>query len=392
MSKVLKEIKKNDFERIRSLFEDVFFNLNSLAVINGDNDGRIWVDDIENPQTGMIVDNEWAIYVAGKYTNKGFNKSACEIIKNEILPKAEKHTENANPEYNSGEWVIYYNGDEWFKAIEQDFGVEDFLPLRRFYYTFKHLKIPNWRDKIPENFSIQQVDKKFLQKINLIKFEEVDGWISTRWRSIEDFLSRGFGFCLVKDDKEIISWGMADWVTENQAEMGIGTSEEYRRQGFATLVTSATAEYCQKNQIKLGWHCSEHNDASWKTAEKVGFVKEREYTAALRYFDDNYNLWENAWYRGLYLKVPEEGLYYINKLIKKIKPEARHLFIKAQILLEAGKNEDALTALYETLDLGPQNIERFKSIILENDFFKPVRQLEKFRNLVEKIDNVLKSS
>jgi RimJ/RimL family protein N-acetyltransferase len=371
---------------MKSLFEEVFFNLNSLVVINGDNEGRIWVDDIKNANTGLLVDNEWSAYLAGDPSNKEFNRSLGKLLKNEIMPKAEKHSENANPEYNAGEFVIYYNNEDWFIALEQDFGIEDLLPLRRYYYRFNQLKFPNWKDRIPQGFSIQKVDRRFLQQKHLVNFDEVYNWVVNTWRCTEDFFGRGFGFCLVKENEEIVSWGIADWATEDQAEMGIGTSKEYRRQGFATTVTSAAADFCLTNDIRLGWHCSEHNNASWKTAEKVGFIRKRGYTAALRNFDNNANLLENAWYKGLYLKKPEEGLHYIDRLITKISPEARHYFLRAQILLEAERNDEALAALFDTLEVGPQDIERFKTVILERDIFKPIRNLEGFSRLIEKIE------
>ncbi len=384
------EIAKKDFKNVKDLFADIFFNLNSLAVINGDNAGRIWVDSLDNPKTGMIVDNECSIYITGDQSNKQFNTDVSSIIREEIFLAAEQHALKLSPEYNNGEWIIYYPREEWLKTIEQDFGIKDIIPLRRNHYIFQKEKIPNWREKIQPDYTMQRVDKEFLKKKHLENFNVIEEWIDVTWRSTEDFLSRGFAFCLVKNEKIIVSWGIADWVTGNQAEMGIGTDEKYRRRGFATLVTAAAAEYCKKTGIELGWHCSEHNIGSWKTAEKVGFEKERDYTAALGCFDENHNLWENAWYVGLYLKRPEEGLLFINRLIDKIEPEARHMNIKAQILIQAERYEEALKHLFKAVDLGLQNPERFKSNLLENTFFKQIRELQEFPVLMEKIDKLIK--
>jgi RimJ/RimL family protein N-acetyltransferase len=60
--------------------------------------------------------------------------------------------------------------------------------------------------------------------------------------------------------------------------MGITTIEEYRQKGFATLVTAAAADYCIKEKKDLRWFCAAQNIPSWKTAEKVGFVRFKEYT------------------------------------------------------------------------------------------------------------------
>ena len=386
---MITELTKENFKHVKKLFEEVFFNLNSLAVLNGDNEGRVWVDKIDNPSSGMLVDNEWSIYVAGDHTNGSFNTSAGEIIRSEIFPAAEQHALKLSPEYNNGEWVIYYSREEWLGVIEQEFGIKDIIPMRRNHYVFQNEKMPNWREEIKLKYTMQRVDKEFLKKRHLENYNVIEEWIDNCWRSTEEFLSRGFAFCLVKDEKKIVSWGVADWVTGKQAEMGIGTDQNYRRKGFATLVTAAAAEFCKKNGIELGWHCSEHNTGSWKTAEKVGFEKERDYTAALGCFDENHNLWENAWYVGLYLKRPEEGLSFINRLIDRIEPEARHMNIKAQILIQAEQYEEALEYLRKAVDLGLENPERFKSNLLENKFFKPLKKLPEFPALIEKIDRTI---
>ncbi len=383
------ELKKEEFKKVKTLFKDVFFNLNSLAVLNGDNEGRVWINNLENLKTGMLVDNEWSIYLIGDHTNKTFNKEIGKIIRKEIFPKAEEHALKMSPEYNNGEWVVYFSRNEWLEVIEQDFGITDFLPLRRCYYILKELKKPNWREEILPSFSMQRVDKDFLHQNHLGNFSIIEEWIENCWRSTEEFLSRGFAFCLLKDDKEIISWGICDWATENRAEMGVGTSENYRRQGFATLVTSAAAEYCLEKEIELGWHCSEHNVASWKTAEKVGFEKERDYISALGCFDENHNLLENSWYVGLYLKRTDEGLSYIDRLIAKTEPDSRYLSIKAQILIQAGKPEEALEVFNKAVNLGLNDPERFKSNIMNNNFFEPIKKLKEFPFLIEKIDRLI---
>ena len=42
---------KIEFIKVKNLFQEVFINLNGLAVINGDSNGRIWVDDLDDPKT-----------------------------------------------------------------------------------------------------------------------------------------------------------------------------------------------------------------------------------------------------------------------------------------------------------------------------------------------------
>ena len=63
--------------------------------------------------------------------------------------------------------------------------------------------------------------------------------------------------------------------------------------------------------------------------------------------------------------------------------------IKAQILIQAEQYEEALEYLRKAVDLGLENPERFKSNLLENKFFKPLKKLPEFPALIEKIDRTI---
>lgn len=80
-------------------------------------------------------------------------------------------------------------------------------------------------------------------------------------------------------------------------------------------------------------------------------------------------------------------MHYINKLLERVEPKARHLSIKAQILIEAGDYESVLESLFHTVELGLQNPERFKTMVLEENIFKSLRSLTKFPQLIKKIEN-----
>jgi RimJ/RimL family protein N-acetyltransferase len=129
------------------------------------------------------------------------------------------------------------------------------------------------------------VDDEFLSKTYLRNHEHIATWIYKRWETPKDFFERGFCFCLVKRDKEIVSWAMSDWSTENYILMGCTTDENHREQGYATIVISAAAEYCMSKSIDLRWFCAVNNIASRETAETVGFEKIREQEIIIGEFD-----------------------------------------------------------------------------------------------------------
>ncbi len=387
---MIEEIKKSEFQRVKNLFQGVFFNLNSLAVINGDSEGRVWVDNKEQPQSGLLVDNGWSSYLAGDPDNRDFNKHISKIIQEIIFPEAEKLGAETNPEFNNNEWVIYYDDDKWNKKIEEDFGFKDYIELKRCHYKLEKLKIPNWRKLIDVGFSMEKVDSNFLKRDSLENFKEVTNWIKESWKSTEDFLARGFGFCLVKDDLEIVSYGMADWATEDKIEMGIGTISSYRRKGFATLVVSAAIEYCIENKLELGWHCSEHNDASWKTAEKAGLKKIQNYTAAVGCFDEFQNLIENSWYKALYLNQPKEGLNYIEKAVKHERAQVSHWLLYAVILARNKELGKSIQIFNKSIDLGVENPARLLDNLNNRDDLKVLKKEKEWEQLIRRLEQIIR--
>jgi RimJ/RimL family protein N-acetyltransferase len=60
---------------------------------------------------------------------------------------------------------------------------------------------------------------------------------------------------------QIVSWYMSDCVAGNQAEIGIYTPPEYRRQGIRTI--AAAVEYCLNSGVEsVGLHCNDDNIAA----------------------------------------------------------------------------------------------------------------------------------
>jgi RimJ/RimL family protein N-acetyltransferase len=351
-------------------------------VINGDNEGKMWIDDPKNPKTGVLVDNEYSIYLVGDSSNSDLNKEISNLIHNKILLEARKIAEQLG-----NEWVIFYDHDNWKKIFEQDMKIVDYLPLKRKYYLLEQYFPIKWREKIPTGYSMNFIDFEFLNRKNLKNFNKVTDYIKHSWKSKEDFLNRGFGFCLVKDNTILTSWCIADWVTNGKTEIGVETDENFRRKGHAMLVSSAAVDYCWKNNIKVGWHCSSHNIASQKVAEAVGFNLAKEYDVIMGSFDKAHLLWENAWYRGLFLNRPEEGIRYMNKFLELRDADASQLYYYGIILVKAGKLKEALSIFSDIVKMKPNFVRMMRDTLINEEEFQNLRELEGWKELVKKLDN-----
>ncbi|MCG3253598.1 MAG: GNAT family N-acetyltransferase [Candidatus Heimdallarchaeota archaeon] len=375
------ELQLEEFEKVRELFREVEYNLNCMVVIAGINPGRIWVDSKEKPTSGFLVDSIWSYFLAGNPNNKEFNATIAKILKEEILPIASKQEEKTH-----GDWVFYFEDQNWFEKIENEF-VKYPIPLDRYYYVFDKLLIPDWRAEIPKGFEIRKIDESLLKQKNLENFEEIKNWIDSQYENEQKFSEKGFGFCLVENNKTIVCWCLSDWGVKKKIEIGIQTAADYRRRGFATLCVAATVEYGQGRGYHIGWHCNQDNEGSWRTAEKVGFVRKKSYLAANGIYNEEEHLLLNAWYRGLILDKPEDGIQYINKLLE-MEPEIRHYFVYAQLLIKLKRLTEAIDALMKIVEMGHPDPTRFKEALETRELFQELRKLEEWKALMKKVEGM----
>ena len=383
MKKKMIELQLEEFESVREMFSEVEYSLNCMVVIAGINDGRIWVDSKEKPTSGFLVDNVWSFFLAGNPNNKEFNAMIGKILKEEIFPIASK-----KEKITHGDWVFYFEHQGWFEKIENEF-VKDPIPLDRYHYVFEKLLVPDWQAKIPKGFEMRRIDESLLKQENLENIEEIKNWINSQYENEEKFLESGFGFCLVENNETIACWCLSDWGVGNKIEIGIHTATEYRRRGFATLCTVATAEYGQGKGYQIGWHCNQDNEGSWRTAEKVGFVRKKSYLAANGLYKEKEHLLLNAFYKGLILEKPEVGILYINKLLE-MEPEQRHYFVYAQLLIKLKRFTDAIDALMKIVKIGPRNPVNYKNALETRECFQELRKMKEWKELMKRVNALIK--
>ncbi|WP_457916982.1 GNAT family N-acetyltransferase [Candidatus Lokiarchaeum ossiferum] len=352
-------LQKEKYAQVRQLFEEVAINLNCIAVLNHDNDGKVWVDDIHTPSSAFLVDNQYSMYLVGNTANKQFNYGIGEIIKKQIWPIMK-------PEH--GEWVIYFSNPKWNSIFDSDFHLSDYILLKRCFFMLQSQKNPSWKEQIPKDCKMWKI-KDILGREELINYKKMMEEIYSQWRSLEEFSKHGFGYVVIKNGTEIISRAMADFVTENKAEMGVWTEEQHRRAGLGTISVAACIEECLQRKITVAWHCSEHNTASQKTAKRAGFLLQKQYTAVLGFFDEYQRFIENSWYKGLYLNQPEIGLKYIKRALKLKPVDQTALSILAILQVKLGRYEGVITTFNKMLLINMENPHQFYyQFCLDPDF------------------------
>jgi len=251
------ELPMKEYDKVRPVFADIGDNrAHVFAAIEGNSISRIFVDSEEQP-TAALISMGWC-FLGGNEKNSEFNRDLKELFVTEIMPKLD-----------DGHFMIYSFSDEWKQILDEmlkDHNVSRInrtvLDLDPELFRKRH---SGWRERIPEGHRIQQIDGQLA--------EGLPG-VGSSWGSIDNFLAKGFGFCVMKDD-EIISKCSTVHVGGGRTETAIKTEKEYRRQGFATLAACAYIEHCLENNVLPEWGCF-YNEASGLIAEKLGFAHRRD--------------------------------------------------------------------------------------------------------------------
>ena len=272
---MLKKVSETDYNNYRFLFSEIEeYDLSITSLFEGNYHGQIFVDNLDNPLSGFIQIGSRTIVLAGDENNNEFNQSVIIEVYEKIIPTKMKNYAN--------KFFFIVHAPNWATVIPTIFP-NSVIDSRK-YYTFDEMKHTDWRERLPEIYSIHKIDEEFLNSDVSMNPRLLEGWIKELYGTQEKFLQRGFGFCLVYQDKEIASYNFINYINEirDRVEMGIVTETQFQRKGLSKLLVSATLEHCLREGItKIGWHTNGKNIASRKTAESVGFVLNREYNIFL---------------------------------------------------------------------------------------------------------------
>ncbi|MHA2260575.1 MAG: GNAT family N-acetyltransferase [Promethearchaeota archaeon] len=342
---MIEELMEKDFHKVKYLFEEKPFIEGLRSTLEGISIPiHVLVDNKDDPQTAVIVVfwhsnlRIW-LYFGGRVDNEEFNKELRRMLyeKPILIDKEEQLV---------GFWVELSNTG-WEEGIK--FVIEDPHPDIRLYHEIKELKLKNWRDLIPEGYSVEPIDLTLMEKEHL-KNDEMFNWLfysglRIHWFPFEEGLKDIRGFLLVKEDKEIVSFCIIGFLTEdNDIEVfGIGTKEGYRRRGFASIVGAATAEYCLPKYKSIRYICTSTNVGSYKTAEKIGYERIGEYKRARTYTNQ-----VNSW-------VSNGFLHSINKVLESDPNNAHQLNWKAYLLAKFERNKDSIKIIEDLVERVPHD-------------------------------------
>jgi RimJ/RimL family protein N-acetyltransferase len=296
---VFQELESHEFTKVRPLFEGFDYSLSIHAAIEGNNPGRIFVDDVSEPRTALALTVEGYL-LAGEHDNPVTVEALRRFLKGQIF---------SGKIYVNGDWSmsLAVHPQAWEARLPELIPGYEMTKNQRYHYLCRAVRL-DWRSALPEGYSVRRVDRALLHAGEDVLPDDVRDWmdIEEMWGTEENFLSGGVSF-VASWGREAVAVCICDCVAGDRIDVGIFAHPDHRRKGLGASAVAATAEYCLGHGFRaVGWHCNADNVASWKTAEKVGFERNREYAYYYYIYDPVDHLAELGWYyyrRGEYART-----------------------------------------------------------------------------------------
>lgn len=276
------------YKMARPLFAELAeMHLFATAVLNHDLPGRIYVDNINQPNSGFMSTKELQ-FLAGNPDNETFNAALKQIFRATIF-------RGDAPEATLEEIDLTFVGDGWLHRLEMLFGDWRWPPIpdRTCHYLCQQQRL-NWREMVPAGYVVRPLDTA------VIANQPADGY-EFEVKPLADFGERDFGFCALWEGETALARTVCvcstDVISGAACEIGIETHPDHRRKGLGVIIAAATVEYALAQGFRdIWWICAADNRASIRTAEKVGFTKQFE---SLGYFfildeAEHHKTWINA--------------------------------------------------------------------------------------------------
>lgn len=347
---MLNELEHSEFERIRSLFRGFDYSLSIQAAIAGNNPGRVFVDNTNEPHTALALTVEGYL-LAGDHDDLETNAALRRLFKERIFSRKVFLTDDDAMD-------LAVHPVTWEARLPEIIPTHKAEKVQRYHYLCRGVDF-DWHNFVPQGYKVCRVDRRLLGDDQIVFANPVRGWmdIEENWLTVDNFLAKAASFVVLKGH-EVVAWCTPDCVAGSQIDVGIITHPSHRQRGLATVAVAATAEYCLDHGFSaVGWHCNVDNVGSWKTAEKVGFKRNCEYEYYYYIYDTVDHLAELGWYhyrRGEYAKTVQ---YYEQVFALRSQSPGHLHHLAASAHAHLGNTEMALRCLLNALDHGWADLE-----------------------------------
>jgi hypothetical protein len=257
------ELDRSEFTRCRHLLNPQG-QLEAVAVVEGANPGRIFVDDRMSPTSGMIwLGNNDGFLFMGNEQNELFNQEVNSFIDSVIVPEAKKL---------GLEWFeALGNHDKWYGTIERVFAHRNLGSWNQRVYRLKSDDYHRSNEpEIEEGYEVVKINADLLENKTAINASFLRTKIDEFWSTPGDFINKGIGCCIVHQ-REVVSVCFSGFVVGNIHCIDIETVREHRGKKLAKKIAHCFVKDCLNHGQVPYWDCMEVNKPSVAVVESLGF-------------------------------------------------------------------------------------------------------------------------
>jgi RimJ/RimL family protein N-acetyltransferase len=267
-------------------------------VLEGNRDGRIFVDQPSDPGVALIWTGTEYAYLIGEAA--GYCDEVVQVVEHVILPALEKA--------GLGFVTIFAHGispaavQAWFPERQPvSFGVNSFTFERERYERLCLCAKP-----LPPGYEWVRLERHTLDQATC---QGILQDILFCWESLERFEALGLGYGISSPQGEVASACYAIAYGAEAFHINIWTQPDHQRRGLARQAAMAFLEESLQNDRTIYWINDAPNIASRRLAESVGFVYARDLATVdipVRPYHFHLGLAEHlASYLGLYRQAGE---------------------------------------------------------------------------------------
>lgn len=222
--------------------------------------GEAWADNEIHPASARILLADFCFFAG---------KSNQELVTENIRNQVREFVIMVPPMDKTGE--------SWAREIEQAYGgnckrVERYaIKKEPGIFDREHLK--RIAEGLPEEYEVRLIDEAIFEQTRKFPWS-VD--FTSQFADYEDYCRRGLGAAVLFQG-ELVSGASSYTVYQEGIEIEIGTREDFRRKGLASVCGARLILECIKRDLYPSWDAQ--NLWSVKLAEKLGYHFDRAYPA-----------------------------------------------------------------------------------------------------------------
>ncbi|WP_155592265.1 GNAT family N-acetyltransferase [Lysinibacillus cavernae] len=261
------ESDKAEYSKCRKLLNEQG-QLEAIAVVEKINPGRIFVDNSNQPTSGLIwLGNNDGFIFFGNEQNEGFNNELNHFIDNVIIPEAKK----VQLKWFEG----IGNHEKWDNIIAKVFEHRKLGSWNQWVYTLQQGNYKGQSEPIiDQGYKVIKISNTLLKNsdYSIKNIEFLQSKIVEFWSSMDTFLNKGMGYCIIYQN-EVVSTCFSGFVVGNVHCIDIETLEAHQGKKLAQKLAHSFVKDCLRNNIVPYWDCMEMNKSSVAVAENIGFER-----------------------------------------------------------------------------------------------------------------------